>query len=312
MLTMARRAASETCADAVLLLAEWPLDWKAVRKALGKCKLLAASVPGTDSSAALGKGETDHIPGDSLEDAKTHWIRLEESAHPTLELLSMALLEAVADEYLSRGDVVVALYSGFDADEIDSLSVIRLGEHLERLTAADLQKLETQVPLETLQAVVHLALEIGYEGREGHPVGTMFVVGDTNKVMNQCRPMGYDPVKGYRMKERNLRDRRNRESIKEIAKLDGAMIVDRDGGVRAAAQRIGAPAAGITLSKGLGTRHWAAAEVTKVTKAIAVVVSQSSGTVRIFQNGRVVLLIPPLRRPMKWQGFEPDSSAYPE
>jgi DNA integrity scanning protein DisA with diadenylate cyclase activity len=67
---------------------------------------------------------------------------------------------------------------------------------------------------------------------------------------------------------------------------------------------ITAPPEGITLSKGLGTRHWAAAAISRKTKAVAVAVSQSSGTVRIFQDGRVVLHIPPLARPMIWQNFK--------
>ena len=41
-----------------------------------------------------------------------------------------------------------------------------------------------------------------------------------------------------------------------------------------------------------------------MTNAIAVVVSQSSGTVRIFQNGEVMLRIEPFRRAMKWRDFE--------
>ena len=47
--------------------------------------------------------------------------------------------------------------------------MIRLGEHLERLTARDLRALETSVPFETLKAVVDVAVEIGREGREGKP-----------------------------------------------------------------------------------------------------------------------------------------------
>ena len=49
---------------------------------------------------------------------------------------------------LAPGSAVVALYSGFDADTIDSLSVINLDEHLNRLTGRDLRQLETRVPLE--------------------------------------------------------------------------------------------------------------------------------------------------------------------
>jgi hypothetical protein len=64
-----------------------------------------------------------------------------------------------------------------------------------------------------------------------------------------------------------------------------------------------AVAEGITLSKGLGARHWAAAAVSRKTKAIAVAVSQSSGAVRVFQNGKVVLYIEPLARPLIWRNF---------
>ena len=63
-------------------------------------------------------------------------------------------------------------------------------------------------------------------------------------------------------------------------------------------------AEGITLSKGLGSRHWAAAAISQKTNAIAVAVSQSSGAVRIFQDGQVVLRIEPLARPLIWRHFE--------
>lgn len=86
--------------------------------------------------------------------------------------------------------------------------------------------------------------------------------------------------------------------------MDGAIIVAADGTVELAAQYIDAPATNITLSKGLGARHWAAASISRATKAVAVAVSESNGTVRIFQNGEVVLRIEPFRRPMKWREFE--------
>ena len=86
--------------------------------------------------------------------------------------------------------------------------------------------------------------------------------------------------------------------------MDGAVRVSADGTVEAAAQYVSAPAANITLSKGLGTRHWAAAAISKATNAVAVTVSESNGTVRLFQGGEVVLRIEPFRRAMKWKDFE--------
>jgi DNA integrity scanning protein DisA with diadenylate cyclase activity len=152
--------------------------------------------------------------------------------------------------------------------------------------------------------VVDLATEIGREGREGKPVGTMFVVGDTRKVMSMAQPLNFNPFRGYSESERDVRDRKVREQIKDIAQLEGAIIIRRDGVAVAACMYLDVLAESITLSKGLGTRHWAAAAISKQTKAIAVAVSQSSGTVRIFQDGMVVLHIEPLARPLIWRHFE--------
>ena len=90
------------------------------------------------------------------------------------------------------------------------------------------------MPIETLKTAVDLAVVIGREGREGKPVGTLFVVGDHRNVMKHCNPLGFDPVRGYNVSERRLKDHKVRESLKEIAQLDGALIVSADGTVVAA------------------------------------------------------------------------------
>ena len=113
-------------------------------------------------------------------------------------------------------------------------------------------------------------------------------------------------MKGYSTAERRLEDSKVRESLKEIAQLDGAFVVASDGTIVAACQYISAPAAEITLSKGLGARHWAGAAISRATGAIAIAVSESNGTVRLFQNGKVMLRIEPFRRAMKWKDFEYD------
>jgi DNA integrity scanning protein DisA with diadenylate cyclase activity len=244
---------------------------------------------------------------DALEGAKEaglETVLLDMHDAAVIERLTQSLLESVADEILAPSANVVAIYSGFEPGSMDSLSFIRLDEHLGRLTARDLRQIETSVPLDTLKAVVDLAVDIGREGREGKPVGAMFVVGDTRKVLNYAHPAGFDAVKGHSRKERNVLDLRARESIKEVAQLDGAFLVSPEGIVEKACQIVHAPHENLTLSKGLGSRHWAAAAISKATRAIAVVVSESTGTVRIFMNGEVILRVEPLRRAMKWKDFE--------
>ena len=277
--------------DAILLLVEGTADWPRLRNMAPDSKLLVAA---DTFEQLVGAKEAGLEP-----------IRLDMPDNAAYEKLTQAVLEAVADDILAPGSAVVALYSAFDADVIDSLSVINLDEHLNRLSGRDLRQLETRVPLDTLKIVVDLAIEIGREGREGKPVGTLFVVGDSRKVMACSRPAGFDPVKGYSRKERNLNDPRVREGIKEIAQMDGAIIVSADGTVEATCRYLDCSAADVTLSKGLGARHWAAAAISKATNAVAITVSQSNGTVRIFQNGETVLRIEPYaRRTMVWRDFD--------
>ncbi|MDA1054592.1 MAG: diadenylate cyclase [Planctomycetota bacterium] len=277
-------------ADALLVMLDGPTDWKQLSARAGHEKILAAA----DTVEAL----------EGAKEAGLETIVLGMHEAPVFEKLTHALLDSVAKEILEPNSEVIAIYSGFEADSMDSISFIRLDEHLGRLTARDLRQIETSVPLETLKVVVDLAVEIGREGREGKPVGTMFVIGDTRKVISLSHPAGFDPVKGYVRKERALPDPRVREAIKEVAPLDGAFIVAPDGTVEKACQIVDADHVNLTLSKGLGSRHWAAAAISKSTNAIAVVVSESNGTVRLFKGGEVILRIEPFRRAMKWKDFE--------
>jgi len=295
LLKAASHLYTELPADVVLIVTETPLDLDQVYNQLVGCRVLVA----VQNPALAQKIKAhDHIT----------LIDIEADPKPIEERISLALLKAIANEQLQPGSHVVLLYNGIAADPnrpepIDSLSVIHLGEHLERLTASDLRKLGTQVPLDVLRAVVDLATEIGREGRESKPVGTLFVVGDTKKVLRTSRPLNFNPFRGYSREERDIRDRRVREAIKDLAQLEGAIVIGRDGVAEAACMYLDVTAEGITLSKGLGSRHWSAAAISRMTDAIAICVSQSSGTVRVFQDGEVALHIEPLARPHIWQPF---------
>jgi diadenylate cyclase len=295
LLALAFEASPRLGVAALMVLPEGSMDWDDVRALAGNVRtLIAVSLP-------------RHL--EAVREAGMITVEVDATDAAITERIALALIEAVANDLLSAGDRVAVIYSGFEAETLDTLTVVRLGEHLERLSSRDLRALETSVPFETLKAVVDVAVEIGREGREGKNVGTLIVVGDVRNVLGRSRTLGFDPFKGYRRKERNLRDPRVREAIKEIAQMDGAFVVARDGTVEAACRIIDAPNTGLTLPKGLGTRHWAAAAITNATNALAVVVSQSTGTVRLFQTGDIILRIAPMRhyRAMKWHDTETEA-----
>ena len=291
----AAKLAKSTEADGLLALLDRPTDWKRLKKKSANHVVIVAT--------------TVEAVFEAAQEAEFKTLLLENPESSVQNQLTQSVLTSVAQEFVKPGSTIVAMYSGFDTEEIDTISILKLTERLGRLTARDLRKLETKVPLDTLKTVVDLAVAIGREGREGKAVGTMFVVGDHRKVLEESRPGGFDMVKGYTRKERSIMDSRVREGVKEIAQLDGMFVISADGTIEGTARIIDTTPVEITMTKGLGSRHFAGAAISKNTKAIAVVVSQSNGTVRIFQNGEIVLRIEPMQRAMKWKELDAEVPA---
>ncbi|NBC16254.1 MAG: hypothetical protein GVY18_02935 [Bacteroidetes bacterium] len=145
---------------------------------------------------------------------------------------------------------------------------------------------------EVLEEVIVLAVEIAREGREGRKIGTLFVVGDAEAVLARSRPLILDPLAGHSDEARRIGDPNMRETIKELAQLDGGFVVTDDGVACSAARYFSATAEDIDLPLGLGSRHMAGASISKHTRAIAIVVSDSS-VVRVFEGGELISKIIP-------------------
>lgn len=145
---------------------------------------------------------------------------------------------------------------------------------------------------DTLEHVIVLAVEIAREGREGRRVGTLFTVGDADEVVKRSRNLILDPLYGHPRERKLVSDPETRETIKELAQLDGGFIISDDGVAVSACRYINASAEEVRLPLGLGSRHMAAASITYQTSAVAVVVSESS-VVRVFDNGELISEIIP-------------------
>ena len=139
------------------------------------------------------------------------------------------------------------------------------------------------VDTRVLKQAVTLAVEIAREGREGRKIGTLFVVGDSEEVLKGSRPLILDPLAGHPDEAKHIADSNVRETLKELALLDGAFVVSDEGVVLSAARYIDTLSENLNVPLGLGTRHMAAASVSHRTNAVAVAVSESS-MVRVFDT----------------------------
>ncbi len=151
----------------------------------------------------------------------------------------------------------------------------------------------TGVTEDVFSTVLGVAIEISLEGREGHPIGTGFLVGDTRNVMERSRQLVLNPFEGQNRDKIKITDSDIRDNIKEFAQLDGVFVVSGDGAVVAAGRYITIDTGKVKLPGGLGTRHSSIAAMTSATNAIGIVVSQSGGVIRIFRNGKIAATIKP-------------------
>ena len=214
---------------------------------------------------------------------------------PSQELTRMgqvkvAVLLALARGLLKSGDKIVCVSGIAKSGTVDMLLVTEVGRELEVFATPSGE--EATAPFlhpEVLSRIMSIAVALGSEGREGKPVGTLFVLGATETVVPLTHQMILNPFYGYKEEERNILDPKLEETIKELATVDGAFIIRGDGVIESSGTYLKTssfPEEG--LPSGLGARHQAAEGITFATDCIAVTVSQSTGTVTVFRNGKIV------------------------
>ncbi|RLA85391.1 MAG: hypothetical protein DRG31_03110 [Deltaproteobacteria bacterium] len=201
-------------------------------------------------------------------------------------MTKLALLLGLSKGLIRPEDRLICVSGSLKYRILDSIIVVDVSKELEIFSSAQLGLLEDIARPEVFEAVLGIALELAREGRDGKPVGTIFVLGDHERVLQFSRQMIINPFSGVPEEERNVVDPKLRESIKEFAAIDGAFVIRDDGVVLCAGRHLDAAGENLQLPKGWGSRHMAAAGITNVTKAIAIVVSESTGAVRIFSRGR--------------------------
>jgi diadenylate cyclase len=145
----------------------------------------------------------------------------------------------------------------------------------------------TEYDPDILESLIELAVEIAREGREGRRIGTLFTLGDEQAVLAKSRSLILDPLTGHPESLRHVSNPNLRGTVKELAQLDGGFVVSRDGIVLSACRYLDAIASEVEMPLGLGSRHIAAANMSAVTNAVGIVVSESS-VVRLFCHGKLV------------------------
>jgi len=206
--------------------------------------------------------------------------------------MKMAIIQALSKGLVMKGDKWICVSGLPQAKVLDNLLILEFGKEFEIISSSDLPVISEIVRPEVFEAVLSLALGISTEGKEGRkPVGTIFVLGRHEDVLKFSHPMVINPFQGYPEEERNILDHRLKETVKEFSSIDGAFIFREDGVILAAGRHLDASGENIEIPLGLGSRHRAAAGITSLTDALAIVISEETGGVRIFHHGKIFMEI---------------------
>lgn len=197
-----------------------------------------------------------------------------------------AAVIAYVNNLLDSGGLVVGIIRMNDSDAIVvyDLSTNRTMKKLKECTE--------RVDASVLRSVLNVAFEIATKGHEGKSYGTAFIIGDSNEVLRRSHPLLMNPFEGQ-TNSFNIVNPECWETVKNYAQIDGTYVITGKGIIRAAGVYLDIDAKDMSLQKGLGGRHTSAAAITRDTETIAVTVSSSGGTIRIFKDGLELLKIEP-------------------
>ena len=262
--------------DRLLLVSDQPLSTNEIRGRPIKKKLVYAV-----TSEGLAH---------QLKAKKFHAVVIPPYDYTRIEKLKVAIVAAQSAGLLRDGDTVLAMCGPGEDVVADTMIKVTIGsEDPEEKIRVDTLGLPPEFSTQVVESLINTAMEIGAEGYEGHAIGTILVVGESTKVMEKSRQLILNPFQGMSEADRNSLDPPIREAIKTFSALDGAFIIREDGVVLAAGRYLLSMSRDVKLPMGLGARHSAAASMTRETGAVAITVSQATGTVRVFREGEIVL-----------------------
>jgi diadenylate cyclase len=272
--------AQESNADAVILAGWLPEERHYLEQVLGDRRIISATHPASD----VWERE-DH------EVLVLPQVRLRRRGRA-----KVALLEGLASGFLNPGERVVVL-SGDAANgvcELDTIAVVDLihdDPFFDGEAGAPLTLLREVADPATFDALLTLCVQVGHEGKEGKPVGLLITLGDDDEVLARSHPLVLNPFAGHPEADRCILAPAARRALLEFSGMDGAFVLRSDGVIIAAGRYLQDVGPDATVPSGLGTRHRAAAGITAVTRSIAFCVSESTGDVRVFGGGRLLMTI---------------------
>jgi DNA integrity scanning protein DisA with diadenylate cyclase activity len=202
--------------------------------------------------------------------------------------IKIGFLSAISKGLLKSGDVIVCVGGIPEQGYMDTIMLVEVSLESQLFSGSAAVSFPPGMRSEVFETLLALVLELANQGREGKPVGSIFVLGDHEKVLSLSTQLVFNPFHGHPEESLNINEPQMKESLKEFSSIDGAFVVREDGVVLAAGRYLNVGYHGEAFPQGLGTRHAAAAAITQATDSIAFTISESTGKVTVFRGGKIL------------------------
>ena len=247
-------------------------------------EFIESLVEGTEAIIVTSReGRFDSRPTDGNSPIVMPFKGVKRSAH-----VQFTLMYLLSRKVFSQTDIIVNVFGQPGSGFLDSIRLTRL-EDAEIPFSSATEGFPEDLEISTFTRVLQVATQIALEGREGKPVGTLFVVGDYDGVVQYTRQMIANPFHGYPREDRNILDPSIEETVKEFARIDGAFIINGDGTIESAGTYLSGQPTAEEMHSGLGARHAAAQGISAVSSALAVAISESTRKISVFKSGRLIM-----------------------
>lgn len=239
----------------------------------------------------------DRASLESLIEEKDHCVEMPKSPTGRMDQVTLALVIAILTGALKESETVLCLIGMAGSRRLDNLLIANPKRDFAWFARHSISRRKGLPDSQAFVRLIEIALKFAEEGREGKPVGTVFLLGDSDELERLARPLILNPCAGHPRKHRSIHDDDFVETMRELSALDGAFLVNPQGVVEGAGMYLDAPVTkSVKVRKGLGSRHLAAAAATVRSKCLAIAISESSGTVTVYSAGTEVMS---LNRPVQ-------------
>ncbi len=204
------------------------------------------------------------------------------------DLFNLSVALAMTEGVVSFGDHVIFVGSG-KVNEAQFIIFTQINES----SFSELHSVIANPAIanpRVLKEALTLALELGQMRKR--PPGALYVIGDAENVLANSTQLFMNPFEHQPLDARDITSARVKETLREYASLDGAVVIDGSGVIQAAGVHLNADTRNVDVLVE-GTRHAAAAAITQHSAAVAITVSEKTGVVTLFKSGTPILRVGP-------------------